>query len=402
MFSRAGRNLFCSLAPFNAYPQAFQTQAPRYFTAAVSSISSQVDGIPVKIFNENGSKRVVVTKDLPGKRWLDVLVNADCRVEVCTHPDAILDVAKVKTLISTRCDGVIGQLTEDWSEELFGALKSAGGTAFSTYAVGYNNVKVAAANAHGLPVGNTPGVLTETTAEIAAALTLAAARRVAEADVFMRSGQYVGWLPALFVGNLLQRKTVGIIGAGRIGQAYARMMIEGHKMDCIYYDMFPQPKFEEYVTDYGKFLEGHDEEAVTIRRADTVENLLREADVVSLHCLLDASTTHLMNAERLGMMKSNAVLVNSARGPVIDEVALPGLAECANAVILPHIASASLWTRGGMATLAASNVAGVLQGFPLLPDGGDVLKFVDGPLGSEELNYTPSIVNSADVPSWVK
>eukprot|EP00854_Cymbomonas_tetramitiformis_P005529 gene5529-6706_t len=171
MFSRAGRNLFCSLAPFNAYPQAFQTQAPRYFTAAVSSISSQVDGIPVKIFNENGSKRVVVTKDLPGKRWLDVLVNADCRVEVCTHPDAILDVAKVKTLISTRCDGVIGQLTEDWSEELFGALKSAGGTAFSTYA---------AANAHGLPVGNTPGVLTETTAEIAAALTLAAARRVAE------------------------------------------------------------------------------------------------------------------------------------------------------------------------------------------------------------------------------
>eukprot|EP00854_Cymbomonas_tetramitiformis_P005530 gene5530-6707_t len=107
-------------------------------------------------------------------------------------------------------------------------------------------------------------------------------------------------------------------------------------MDCIYYDMFPQPKFEEYVTDYGKFLEGHDEEAVTIRRADTVENLLREADVsspprptiersfhvgvVSLHCLLDASTTHLMNAERLGMMKSNAVLVNSARGPVIDEV----------------------------------------------------------------------------------
>ena len=103
-------------------------------------------------------------------------------------------------------------------------------------------------------MGNTPGVLTETTAEIACALTLAAARRVCEADVFMRSGKYEGWLPTLFVGQLLQQKTVGVIGAGRIGQAYAKMMVEGHKMDIVFYDPFPQPAFIEYLNNYSQFL----------------------------------------------------------------------------------------------------------------------------------------------------
>jgi hydroxypyruvate reductase 1 len=106
--------------------------------------------------------------------------------------------------------------------------------------VGFNNVNIQAATKHGIPVGNTPGVLTETTAEIAAALTLAAARRIVEADAFMRSGKFLGWLPSLFVGQLLQGGTVGIVGAGRIGQAYARMMVEGHKMNVVYYDLHPQ------------------------------------------------------------------------------------------------------------------------------------------------------------------
>ena len=126
--------------------------------------------------------------------------------------------------------------TQDWGSELFGALKAAGGRAYSNYAVGYNNVVVPEATKVGIPVGNTPGVLTETTAELALALTFAAARRVVEADEFMRAGRYEGWLPTLFVGNLLQRKTVGIIGAGRIGAAYARMMVEGHKCDLLYYN----------------------------------------------------------------------------------------------------------------------------------------------------------------------
>lgn len=167
-----------------------------------------------QVHNESGKKRVVVTKELPGDRWLQILKNAGCRVEVSRHPDTILDNATIKKLIGTQCDGVIGQLTEDWGAELFEALKQAGGTAYSNYAVGFNNVKVDEATKRKIPVGNTPGVLTETTAEIAAALTLAAARRVPEADVFMRAGRYKGWLPTLFIGNLLQNKTVGIVGAG--------------------------------------------------------------------------------------------------------------------------------------------------------------------------------------------
>jgi len=373
----------------------------------------------VEVHNAGGKHRVVVTKNLPGDRWLQLLTAADCRVEVCTHPDTILSNAQVKALIGTQCDGAIGQLTEDWGDELFAALKDAGGRAFSNYAVGYNNVSVPAATSRGLPVGNTPGVLTETTAELAAALTLSAARRVVEADAFMRSFQYKGWLPTLFVGQLLQRKTVGIVGAGRIGQAYAKMMVEGHKMDVVYYDLYQQKTFEDYLDGYGDFLSRHGEAAVSWRRAPSVEDLLPQCDVVSLHCVLDDNTRHLMNAARLAMMKPTAVLVNAARGPVIDETALvhhlkthpdftcgldvfedepamkPGLEECTNAVIVPHIASASLYTRGGMATLAAQNVAAMVNGWAVW-DKEDVTPFLELPI-ADVPKRAPSIVNAKDV-----
>ena len=108
--------------------------------------------------NEGGSKRVIVTKTLPGERWLRVLTSSDCRVEVCTHKDTILSVDTISQLIGDKCHGVIGQLTEDWDKKLFKKLQDAGGTAFSNYAVGYNNVNVPDATAHGIPVGNTPGM----------------------------------------------------------------------------------------------------------------------------------------------------------------------------------------------------------------------------------------------------
>lgn len=381
--------------------------------------SATVNGIPVQVHNESGSKRVVVTKSLPGDRWLQYLLNAGCRVEVCTHPDIILNNATIKKLIGNKCDGVIGQLTEDWGSELFEALKQAGGQAYSNYAVGYNNVVVGEATKRGIPVGNTPGVLTETTAELAAALTLAAARRVCEADVFMRGGQYKGWLPTLFVGQLLQNKTVGIIGAGRIGAAYARMMVEGHKMNLVYYDPYPNKQLEEYIRLYGELLRHRGEPPVACKRVETVEEVLKEADVVSLHCNLDANTRHLINAQRLALMKKDAVLVNAARGPCIDEKALvahlkanpefrcgldvfehepamaPGLADCPNAVIVPHIASASLWTRSGMATLAAANVAAVLSGYPVW-NRTDILPFVEKPMAAVP-RAAPSIVNAKEL-----
>ena len=115
--------------------------------------------VAVQVHNEGGSKRVIVTKDLPGTRWLEVLTSAGCRVEVSKHPDTILSVETISALIGDKCDGAIGQLTEDWSDVLFGRLKAAGGSSFSNYAVGYNNVNVADATKHGVAVGNTPGAV---------------------------------------------------------------------------------------------------------------------------------------------------------------------------------------------------------------------------------------------------
>ena len=232
--------------------------------------------------NPSGSKRVVCTKQLPGARYLDLLAAADCCVEVGTSTD-ILSVSEIKAKIGDKCDGVIGQLTENWGEELFSALKAAGGKVYANYAVGYNNVDVDSATKHSLPVGNTPGVLTETTAEMAVSLTFSAARRVPEADVFMRAGNYKGWLPTLYLGELMTRKTVGVVGAGRIGASYAKMMVEGFKMDFLYYDLYQNKALEDYLTAYGEFLKSQGEEPVKWRRCDTVEEVLRESDVVSLH-----------------------------------------------------------------------------------------------------------------------
>jgi hydroxypyruvate reductase 1 len=369
-----------------------------------------------KAYNPSGTKRVVVTKELPGDRWLKILAEADARVEYGTET-RILKVSEIKAAIGDRCDGAIGQLTEDWGDGLFAALQKAGGTAYSNYAVGYDNVDVEAATKRGIPVGNTPGVLTETTAEMAVALTFAAARRVPEADAFMRGGTYEGWLPALFLGELLTRKTVGVIGAGRIGAAYAKMMVEGLKMDFIYFDIRQSRELEKYIREYSKFLELQGEAPVRVTRATTVEEVLEKADVVSLHPLLNDTTHHLMNATRLRLMKKNAILINAARGPVIDEAALvahcrrnpefragldvfedepkmkPGLSRLKNVVIVPHIASATRWTRQGMATLAASNVAAILRGWPVSTDPRRILDFVEG----KGPKAAPSIVNAREL-----
>ena len=362
--------------------------------------------------NPQANKRVIVTKQLPGDRWLEILTRADCRVEICQSTD-VVSTAEIKAAIGDRCDAAIGQLTENWGEALFSALKAAGGTAYSNYAVGFNNVDVPAATRHAIPVGNTPGVLTETTAEMAVALTFAAARRIGESERFLRGGHFKGWLPTLFLGELLQGKTVGIIGAGRIGAAYARMMIEGHRMNVLYYDLQPNEQLQNSVAAFNDYLKSRGEPPVSIRRVDTVEELLSEADCVSIHTVLDDSTRHLLNAQRLSLMKPQAVLINTSRGPVIDEAALvdhcranpdfragldvfenepqmaEGLVDLENVVIVPHIASATQWTRQGMAILAASNVAGLLSGYPVW-NRPDILSF----LGGNPPSATPSILNA--------
>ena len=368
-----------------------------------------------KVHNPAGSKRVVVTKELPGKRWLDVLVQAGCKVEVCSSSD-ILSAAEIKTAIGNRCAGAIGQITESWGEEMFATLANAGGKVYSNYAVGFDNVDLNAATRHGIAVGNTPGVLTETTAQMAVALTFAAARRVSEAERFLREGRYKGWLPTLFLGNLLWRKTLGVIGAGRIGTAYALMMVEGHKMDLIYFDPHAKRRLEDYISGYNGFLAARKLRTINCKRADQIEDLLREADCVSIHTILNESTHHLINKERLALMKDDAILINTSRGPVIDEAALvehcrahprfkvgldvfehepetqPGLLDLDNVVKVPHIASATSWTRRGMATLAASNVAAILMGQPAWQKS-DIAPFLEGPPPAA----APSILNAKEL-----
>jgi hydroxypyruvate reductase 1 len=194
------------------------------------------------------------------------------------------------------------------------------------------------------------------------------------------------------------------------------MMVEGHKMNLVYFDPQPNYMLEEFIRAYSAFLSTRGEHAVTCRRADSPECLLEECDVVSLHTLLDAGTRHLLNAERLALMKPDAILVNTSRGPVVDEAALvthcrshpdfrvgldvfenepamaPGLADLDNVVMVPHIASATKWTREGMASLAACNVAAILRGYPVSAVG-DVRPFLAG----TPPQAAPSIVNAHEL-----
>ncbi|KAF6171467.1 hypothetical protein GIB67_017991 [Kingdonia uniflora] len=197
--------------------------------------------VSIEVWNPNEKYRVISTKPMPGTRWIRLLTDQDCRLEICTHKQTILFVEDIAALIGDKCDGVIGQVT----------IK-AGGKAFSNMAVGYNNVDVNATTKYGVSVGNTPSI-----AKLAASLSLASARRIVEADEFMRTCLHDGWLPHLFVGNLLKGQRVGVIGAGRIGSAYARMMIEGFKMNLIYYDLYQATRLENFVTGYGEFLKSN-------------------------------------------------------------------------------------------------------------------------------------------------
>ena len=380
-----------------------------------------MESVPLewRVVNEDGVARVLVTRELPGRRWLDLLLLAECRVEIAQSDDKRTE-EQLREAIGSRCDAVIGQLTEPWGEPLLAALKTAGGRIYSQYAVGHDNVDVAAATSLRLPVGNTPGVLTETTAEMAVALTFAAARRIPEGDRLMRAGGFHIWLPQLLLGDLLYRGTVGVIGAGRIGAAYARMMAEGHKMDVLYFDPHKNAELESYLWDYSELLAARGEARVRCRQVHDLEELLAASDVVSVHAALSAETRHLIGAAELAAMREDAILVNASRGPLIDEAALvehcrthprfragldvyerepetaPGLVELDNVVLVPHLGSASRATREGMATLAAANVRAVLNGWPVWPaagDLGDVEPFLHGDMPQA----APSIVNAAEL-----
>jgi glyoxylate reductase len=267
-------------------------------------------------------------------------------------------------------DGLICHIISAIDDEVLAAAPTV--KVVANVAVGYNNIDVAAARRRGVVVTNTPDVLTETTADFAWTLLMAAARRVVEADHFARSGQWHKWEWDLLWGADVYGKTLGVVGFGRIGRAVARRAL-GFNMRVLYQDAIRADAAVE--------------RAHRATRTD-LEPLLAESDFVSLHTPLLAETHHLMNERTLKLMKKSAVLVNAARGPVVDEAALvralkegwiagagldvfeeeprihPGLPPLKNVVLSPHIASASFDTRVAMATLAIRNCLAVVDGKP--------------------------------------
>jgi glyoxylate reductase len=240
----------------------------------------------------------------------------------------------------------------------------------ANYGVGFNNIDLRAATVKGIPVSNTPGVLTDATADITFALILATARRVVEGDRRNRAGEFKSWAPLRFLGREVSGKTLGIIGLGRIGKAVVRRA-RGFEMRLLYHDPHR--------------LEASEEKQLGVQYVD-LKRLLSEADFVSLHVPLTDQTHHLIGPHELELMKPSAILINASRGPVLDEMALvtalkkgeiagagldvyedepnlaPGLADLDNVTLLPHVGSATLETRTKMAQLAAENLLAGLRG----------------------------------------
>tara|TARA_R110002049_G_scaffold1537_4_gene11880 strand:+ start:35554 stop:36681 length:1128 start_codon:yes stop_codon:yes gene_type:complete len=365
-----------------------------------------------KVFNKSGKHRVLVTKMLPGEEWLDILIGANYRIEV-NLSNEITTKSEIVKKIGGNCKAIIGQLTENWDEALFQIFSSAGGVVYCNYAVGYNNVNVKAASKYKIAIGNTPGVLAETTSEMTVALTMACARRIVEADSFMGKGSFKGWLPNLFLGKRLYGSTLGIIGAGRIGSAFALMMIKAFQMNLIYFSNRENPDIENTINEYNNFLRKTNDKPVSVKRVMVIENLLREADVISLHTPLNEATHHMIDKNAFSIMKNDAILINTSRGSIIDEKSLvehcennplfmagldvfeneplmnDGLVDLDNIVVAPHIASATKWTREGMAKLSALNIKGVLENYAF-SKSEDISLF----LSQKPPNSIPSIVNS--------
>lgn len=310
--------------------------------------------------------KVFVTRRIP-EAGIKLLQEAGLEVEV-SDLDGVLPrqqlLQKVKGV-----DAILSLLTDKMNAEV---MEAAGPQLkiIANYAVGIDNIDLKDAAARHVIITNTPEVLTESVAEHAIALMFAIARRIVEADQYMRDGKYVGWQPLLFLGNDLLGKTLGLVGLGRIGAAVAKRMHDGFEMNIIYYDVKRNEELEkQYHLTYVD-----------------LETLLKKADFVSVHVPLLPGTRHLIGETQLKAMKKTAYLINTSRGPVIDEKALvealktgeikgagldvyeeepkmaPGLAELPNTVLTPHTASATEETRAAMSELEAKNIIAVLEG----------------------------------------
>ena len=311
------------------------------------------------------NEKVLLTRLMPPEA-ARVLTDAGCAVDMVDSSDPL---PRGQLLERARgCAGLITMLSDKVDVEFLDAvgpqLK-----VVANYAVGYDNIDLAACRQRGVRASNTPGVLTEATADLTWALILAAARQVISGDRLMRGGVWTGWAPTQLRGLELNGATLGLLGAGRIGTAVARRST-GFGMKVIYTDSKPNAQLEN---------------ELGAERVD-FDRLIAESDVLSLHIPLTPEARHMIGAAQFKAMKKTAVLVNTARGPIVDEAALAtalktgeiaaagldvyefepklvaGLAELPNAVLLPHLGSATMVTRGRMAAMAAENVVAVLAG----------------------------------------
>mgnify|MGYP001160714710 FL=1 len=312
--------------------------------------------------------KIVVTRVIP-ERGLDMLREAfGAEAVTVTQQDG--PIPRAALLEAVRgADALLPMLTD----RIDGAVLDAAGPGLrivANNAVGFDNIDLAAARERGVAVSNTPGVLTETTADLAWTLLMAAARRVGEGERFLRAGQWTCWSPMQLLGLDIHGATLGIFGMGRIGQAVARRAA-GFSMRVLYTDANRLPEDAENALG-----------AVFTDKA----TLLREADFLTAHCPLTPETRHAFSDAEFAAMKKTAVFVNTSRGPVVDEAALaralrageifaagidvfeeeprvhPDLMDCENAVLIPHLGSASVETRSRMAALAAGNIIAVLRG----------------------------------------
>ena len=300
--------------------------------------------------------------DLLTSRGYEVVINPEDRV---LSKEELIGFIKGKNY-----DAVLCLLTDKVDADV---LEASGPSVkiFANYAVGFDNIDKEKAKELGIIITNTPDVLTDTVAEHTFALMLAIAHRVVEADKFVRAGKYTGWAPMLLLGADLSRKTLGIVGLGRIGSRVAFHAVNGFDMKVIYYDI---KRSEEFEKTYGAVF------------AEKIDDVLREADFVSVHVSLIPSTHHLIGETQLKLMRPTAYLVNTSRGPVIDEGALAaalkektiagaaidvfefepkvtqGLLDLDNIILTPHIASATEETRAKMSELAATNIIEALEG----------------------------------------
>ena len=310
---------------------------------------------------------VVITRKLPAAVEQDAAKDFEVRLNADDTP---LYAAGLKAAICAA-DALLPCVADKISAEIINA-PGRRAKMIANFGVGFNNIDIDAAKAAGVSVSNTPEVLTDATADLAVTLLLAVARRAGEGERHLRAGQWIGWRPTHMLGTMVSGKTLGLIGFGRIARAVTKRARDGFGMKVIFHDPFVS-------SDAGLGAEPR----------SSLEAVLAEADFVSLHCPASPETRHLMNAERLGRMKRTAMLINTARGDVVDEAALiaalrggqiagagldvferepkvsPELVTLENVVLLPHLGSATLETRVAMGMRALENIRLFLSGKPL-------------------------------------